>query len=122
MSKNSWRQSISATTIRLVERDEDVVELLVVTPNGDVTVICEMEITGQSLVLGKLHIDGPGAGSLGLRELKNIIRLYGVQQGVRKVIVRGAMRTTGAHPGHVPREIIIDCEDPDGQGNDSRLA
>ena len=108
--------------IRIVESDGEVIELLATTSKGDVIVICEMLISGRSLELSKLHIDGPGAGSIGFRELRNIAKLFGIQQGVGRVIIQGARRTTGAYPGHLPRAITINCEESDDKGHNPRLA
>ena len=69
--------------------------------------ITEMTKEGDTLVLRGLHIDGPGAGSLGLRELRNLATDLGRQQGAKRVTIYGGTRTTGANPGHVPRPITF---------------
>ena len=109
---------VFVTKIRIVERDGEIVELLATTARGDVTVICETRISGRCLTLTKLHIDGPGADTIGLRELRNIARMFGIQEGVDKVVVQGSTRTTGSRPGHVPRMITIACEKSNEPGDD----
>jgi hypothetical protein len=97
--------------VRIVETDGDVVELAATTAKGDVRVITGMTSEGDTLILKGLHIDGPGAGSLGLRELRNLATDLGRQQGARRVTIYGGTRTTGAHPGHTPRPITVPVGD-----------
>ncbi len=54
-----------------------------------------------------LRMQGPGAGTVGLRELREFARHLGREQGVQRVLIEGGTRTTGANPGHVPRRIEI---------------
>jgi hypothetical protein len=81
------------------------VELATSTVNGEITVIAEMIKDGDALVLRGMHIDGPGAGSLGPRELRRLATDLGRQHGAKEVIIYGGKRTTGANPGHTPREV-----------------
>jgi hypothetical protein len=97
--------------IRIVETDGVVVELAATTANGDIRVITEMTKQGDTLVLRGLHIDGPGAGSLGLRGLRNLAADLGRQQEAKQVTIYGGTRTTGANPGHVPRPITLQLGD-----------
>lgn len=71
------------------------------------TVRSNQSMEGNSLVLSNLHIDGAGAGTSNVRELRNFTRELGSRHGANQVIIRGGERTTGASPGHTPREIII---------------
>jgi hypothetical protein len=97
--------------VRIVETDGDVVELAATTAKGEVRVITGMTREGDTLILKGLHIDGPGAGSLGLRELRNLATDLGRQQGARRVTIYGGTRTTGANPGHTPRPITFPVGD-----------
>ena len=99
-------------SVRIVDADGSVVERLAITPAGDVRVIAEMTREGDELVLKGLHVDGPGAGSLGLRGLRDLARVLGRQQGALRVKIYGGLRTTGANPGHTPRPVIIPVGDP----------
>lgn len=74
---------------------------------GEVRVITGMTKEGDTLVLNGLHIDGPGAGALGLRELRHLATALGRQEGARRVTIYGGIRTTGAYPGHTPRPITF---------------
>lgn len=95
-------------SVTVVERDEDVMEVLIRASSGDVTVMAGFGMEGGTLVLRDLHIEGPGAGTLSPARLRSFARELGRQEGAEKVIVQGAKRTTGANPGHHPRVIIIE--------------
>lgn len=100
-------------SVTVVDRDEDVIEVLIRTPYGDVTVVTGFGMEGDALVLRELHIEGPGAGTLSPARLRSYARELGRQEGVRRVIVQGAKRTTGANPGHRPRVIIVKVNQDD---------
>lgn len=93
-------------TVEILERDGDVVELLA-RGSTTITVIAEMRLVGDTLILDRLHMDGGGPGSSSIGELREMARELGRQQGAKEVMVFGAMRTTGASPGKVPRPILI---------------
>jgi len=69
----------SKPSVRIVAVDGDVVELAATTPKGDITVITSMTTEGDTLVLRGMHIDGPGAGTVGLRELRSVATDLGRQ-------------------------------------------
>jgi len=93
---------------QIINQDGDVFEYSMAGANGsEITVITSQIIEGNSLILNGLHIDGAGAGSSSLRELRQFARDLGRQHGVEQVVIRGGVRTTGANPGHKPRDITI---------------
>ena len=93
--------------IRIVETDGDVVELAATTLNGEIQIITVLERVGRDIILRGMHVDGPGAGSLGLQTLRNLAREFGKQHSAERVIIHGGTRTTGANPGRVPLPIVI---------------
>jgi hypothetical protein len=99
----------SKPRIEIVEQDGDVVEIRA-SGNTTVTVICDMQLVGQTLILNRLHLDGSGPGSSSIGELREMVREFGRQRGAKEVMVLGAKRTTGAAPGKVPRPIVIKVE------------
>jgi hypothetical protein len=99
------------SSIRIVETDGDVVELLGTTAHGEINIVISLQRDGTDLLLTGLHIDGPGRGAVGLSMLRELARMFGRQYHVSRVIVQGGIRTTGAHPGRVPRPIIIEIGD-----------
>jgi hypothetical protein len=66
-----------------------------------------MTKNGNQLILDSMHIDGPGAGTSSLSELRDVARSLGQQYGVDEVIINGGTRTSGANPGKIPRSITI---------------
>jgi hypothetical protein len=104
--------AVMALSVRIIETDGDVVELVAETPGGLISVITTLTREADDLVLRDLHVDGPGAGTAGPRILRELVRILGRQAGARRVIIAGGTRTTGANPGHTPRLIIIETGEP----------
>jgi hypothetical protein len=90
--------------LRIIERDGDVVRAI----GGGVEVIAELHRIGDELVVERLSIDGAGPGTLGIAQLRKMARWFAQDQGAKRLRVRGTVRTTGASPGKLPREIVID--------------
>lgn len=99
----------SRPTVQIAERDGDVVEI-VGHGKTTITVIADMQLVGETLILNRVHMDGSGPGSSSVGELREMARELGRQHGAKEVRVLGAMRTTGAVPGKIPRPIIIKVE------------
>jgi RHS repeat-associated protein len=94
-------------TIEIVQREGNLVEMVGKSGQGEIRVLTEMTKQGDTLVLKGLHMEGAGRGSMGVRELFQFARQLGREQGVNKVIIEGAERTTGANPGSIPRTVEI---------------
>jgi hypothetical protein len=62
---------------------------------------------GEKLILKNLHIQGSEAGEIGVKNLYEVARQIGRQEGVEKVIVEGGKRTTGKYKGTTPTPIEI---------------
>jgi RHS repeat-associated protein len=62
------------------------------------------------LVIKNFDIDGTLTNKVGIKGLKAIITDFGKQQGVSKVIIEGAKRTTGANPGRIPSQLIFNID------------
>ena len=99
-----------ARTIGIVERDGDVVRIVGNGPNGAIEVIASMKREGARIILSGAHIDGPGAGKMGIRELSAFAKQFGRNENVKEIIIEGAKRTTGARPGHVPRPFTFSVD------------
>ena len=89
---------------QIVERDGDVVRIVA----GPVEVLAALVRVGDELVLDRLSIDGAGPGSLGLKRIRDLARRFARSQGASRVRIRGTARTTGASPGKLPRDIVIE--------------
>lgn len=68
----------------------------------------EFKKADDVLTIKNFDIDGKLTNKLGIKNLKNIMNEFGKQQGVSKVVVEGAKRTTGANPGRLPAKLIFD--------------
>ena len=97
----------SLVRAEIVAQEGAIVEILGQSGATQIRVMAEMLRHGDDLVLRGAHIEGAGAGTVGIRALMEIGRAFGRQQGVKRVIVGGARRTTGARPGRIPRPIVI---------------
>ncbi|HID99003.1 MAG TPA: hypothetical protein EYP59_01775 [Thiotrichaceae bacterium] len=86
---------------------EGVIELVAQGKNGNITIITDIIKQDRTLILNRLHIDGPGKGKSSLSELLSLARDFGQQNDVDEVIIYGAERTTGAKPGKTPKPIRI---------------
>jgi RHS repeat-associated protein len=80
---------------------------IVTVSRGRLQILAEMTRSGDVVTLTGAHIDGAGAGTSGLSEMRQLIVEFGRQQKATEVIVHGAKRTTGLHKGRFPRPYII---------------
>lgn len=91
----------------MIERAGDVIHIAVKTAKGEVEVVAHVAKEGDRLVLKKLYVQGAGANSLGVRELRQLEREFaqeiGKREGVKEVIIEGGKRESGANPGKISR-------------------
>ncbi|MCA9074988.1 MAG: hypothetical protein KDA93_08150 [Planctomycetaceae bacterium] len=93
--------------IKILEQDGTTFDIQCVIGDVTIEVISDVWLEGSELILSGVHIDGPGPGTLSPKLLREAAREFGRQWEADRVIIRGGRRTTGAHPGHIPREIVI---------------
>jgi hypothetical protein len=93
--------------IRLIEQSEDVVHLVCSARGISYEVVANIALEGTTLVLSRLHVDGPGPNRAGIGLLRQGARALAQQYGVELIEIRGGERRTGANPGHMPRTIRI---------------
>jgi len=96
--------------VKILEQTDDVVDFTVKGQKGTIEMMGNPVRQGDTLILKKVHIDGPGAGTIGRADLKSMVQAFGKQQGVKKVVIEGAARTTGKMVGKVPRPITVVVE------------
>jgi hypothetical protein len=91
--------------LRIVEESEGVVEIAGNIGEHEVSVLANISREGETLYLKQAHIQGPGPGKVGIKALFDAISEFGKSQGVKRVVIEGAKRTTGAgnQRGAVPR-------------------
>ncbi len=94
-------------SITTIEREGSTTLLELSGENGTIHIAADMTRVGDRLILDRMDIEGAGAGSSSISELRNIARAIGKENGAREVVIRGERRNTGMGPGHYPREIII---------------
>ena len=103
--------SPSSPLVAIIEHDPaGALYLRGATRRGTVEVITNVRFDEQTAYLDELHVDGPGAGSMGVRDLRVLARELARQLQVRRVVIQGGVRTTGARPGRVPRQVTIRIE------------
>jgi RHS repeat-associated protein len=54
------------------------------------------------LTIKNFDVDGDMTNKLGIKGIKSLMNAFGKEQGVKKVVIEGAKRTTGANPGKTP--------------------
>lgn len=89
--------------------DDPVVTAEVTTPAGRLQVMATVTRIGRTLEFDGLHIHGENLalGVVGGGRLLQVLRALLEKLDVDEIIVRGAVRTTGARPGHQPRIIRV---------------
>jgi hypothetical protein len=93
--------------VKVVERAGDVIIWEAQTPNGPVQIIANVVKEGGRIILNKAHIEGPGAGTMGRKLLKEIVEQIGIDNGAKEVVINGGTRTTGKYVGKVPSQITV---------------
>ncbi len=58
------------------------------------------------LTIKNFDVDGEMTNQLGIKGVKDIVVDYGRQAGVKKIIIEGAPRTTGANPGKITKLVF----------------
>jgi RHS repeat-associated protein len=98
---------------KLVEQDGNTVDIAAQGEKGEIRIVADAQAEGDTLILDNAHIQGQGAGTSSLGELRNVIQSIGRSVGAQEVIIRGQTRTSGARPGHKPREIRVKVDPKD---------
>jgi hypothetical protein len=95
MKKNSK----NPIELKIIEEDEDAIELLAKGKKGDITIYANLFKEDNRLRLRNVHLDGMGSGYSSLTELRQIAREFGKMNHADEVIIYGFRRTTGANAG-----------------------
>ncbi|HLX64899.1 MAG TPA: hypothetical protein VKX17_26750 [Planctomycetota bacterium] len=111
---------MSRFTFEVIEEDQKVIDFRAARREIWVEIISEIERADNCIVLRNLHIDGAGAGTLGLKGIRDLMRDFCAAFGVKSLHVYGARRTTGANPGSIPAPIYCEVRD-NGQTRFGRL-
>ena len=89
------------------QSDENIVVARLASTVGTILIMAEVELTGRSLILSGVHIQGDDvkANEVGVAGLRRMIEEAMEELGVDEIVIIGAVRTTGAHPGRAPRPL-----------------
>src|SRR5689334_17532311 len=91
--------------IEIVDADHPVLEVVVTTPAGVLTILASASIVGRVLHLHGAHVEGLVPGALGRSGLNSIGRKLLEVADVDEIIIQGGAGTTGTHKGQVPSTI-----------------
>ena len=83
----------------------------VVTPDGVLQLLGDVEIAEDHLVVHSLHIGGDAQVHWGWSKLRKLGRLIAEKLDVEYIEVHGAVRTTGANPGRRPGVVRLSRTD-----------
>jgi hypothetical protein len=67
----------------------------------------DMELTHRRAVLRGLHILGAGPNTMGQGALRRLMQWAKEQRDVDELRIEGATRTSGVHPGQIPRPFDV---------------
>jgi hypothetical protein len=102
-----WRPGDLSFVLINDATDHPVVTAQIMTPSGVLYAMAEPELTpdGRVLTLRGVHMhggEGAGANAIGHANLKVLARTVMERMDFDELVVEGAVRTTGANPGHRP--------------------
>jgi hypothetical protein len=83
--------------------DDPVVTVRIMTPAGQLTFTGEPEEQGDTLIVRRTHVQDASANAIGPANLMVVAQALMEGMGYDGLVVEGAVRTTGANPGHRPR-------------------
>lgn len=96
------------TLIELVAEvsEGDIVTARFGTPSGEVQVMATVAFEGRTMLLKGAHSHGMGGPrSVGLVNLRVLAEFALERLDCDEARIEGAVRTTGANPGHQPRQL-----------------
>jgi hypothetical protein len=95
--------------IELVEQDGSTALLVFTIDDREVRILAEVAYDAHVLTLQRVHIEGASANVLGSGGLYRLAcAVMKELSDVHQIIVLGAIRTSGARPGHRPRPIVFE--------------
>ncbi len=82
----------------------DILTALVGTPAGVMVIMGEVEFAGRLVILrnAHIHIEGASANEVGMVNLRTVAAFVLERIECDEARIEGAVRTTGANPGHRP--------------------
>jgi hypothetical protein len=104
--------------------DDPVMTLRVITSDGVLLVMADVTQNGTTLIASGLHMHGEGLGpnTVGAGNLRILAQLILQEMDYDQLVIEGAVRTTGARPGHRPGRLRFTRKPASGSGGGSRSA
>ncbi len=96
--------SYAAVGITILEEDDGMVSLQVITDKGPVVIVAEVLLLEDRLILDRVDVMGEG---LNLGNIRKLAQLCGEVEDVVEVIVIGGRRVSGLHEGRYPTPIRV---------------
>jgi hypothetical protein len=87
------------------DTEHPIVTLRVAPPAGAIRFMAEPEMSGTTMVLNGLHVQDLRPNMVGAANLAVIARAVMEGMDLDGIVIKGAVRTTGANPGRRPRDI-----------------
>jgi hypothetical protein len=102
----SWSAEDIEIVLDALGTDDPVVTATIRTPLGDLEVMAEPKVIGRRLLLEGLHMHGldGGPGGFGWAGLRALAQAVMEKMDVDEIVIRGALRTSGARPARKPGE------------------
>jgi hypothetical protein len=85
--------------------DHPVVTVRVLTPIGPLRFMAEPVMRGRTMLLKGLHVQDLSPNAVGVANLTLIAHVVMERMDLDGPVFEGAVRSTGANPGHRPRGI-----------------
>src|SRR5262249_2856583 len=90
-------------SIEVVDQEGTLLEVRISGPFGMVQLIGEVRIDGRTLYFERVHMSGPGPGTVARSGLNAIGRRILEEADVDQIVVEGSTRTTGRNAGRLPK-------------------
>ena len=85
--------------------DDPIVTVRIFTPVGPLTFMAQPVMDGTTMVLKGLHAQDSAANTVGPGNLMVIAHAVMEGMDLDGLVIEGAVRSTGANPGHRPRDL-----------------
>jgi hypothetical protein len=107
MNHKPWVWTPAHITFDIVDEMSagSIVTIAVTTPIGVLKVMAEAAMAGRTLILDQVHVQDGWPNAVGWINLRLIAGRVMEGLDLDGLVIKGAIRTTGANPGRRPRVI-----------------
>jgi hypothetical protein len=96
-------EDITAIDLETDACDGDLATIRIRTPAGAIEIMGTVDFQGRTLLVRDAHIQGLRRNAVGRANLYVIAKALLERIDCDEIRIEGAVRTTGANPGHRPR-------------------